>query len=288
MSLYASLNMKYVDYVDENSKDLNVIYEQLKFPKVVRLLKSKGYKYIHSGSWWGPTRWNENADMNINLLPYNLDEFSNKLLATTLLHPILLNVNDFHKSQRKRINYKFLKLQEVPDIEGPKFVFIHMLFPHPPFVLNDKCEPLTKEEKDIEYNKQYINQLICTNKKIKSLIDTILSKSKVPPIIILQSDEGPIPIEYDCCGKSWFTGDKDFFILHSRILNAYYLPNSNNVSLYPSISPVNSFRLIFNQYFGTNFKLLKDTCYLSDWPERPYKFRDITHIVDYDATTRSV
>jgi hypothetical protein len=47
-----------------------------------------------------------------------------------------------------------------------------------------------------------------------------------------------------------------------KILNAYYLPQGAD-QLYPSISPVNSFRLVFNSYFGTNFPLLEDVSYQS-------------------------
>ena len=45
------------------------------------------------------------------------------------------------------------------------------------------------------------------------------------------------------------------------ILNAYYVDNEVENQLYPSISPVNSFRLISNHYFGTNFPLLEDISY---------------------------
>ena len=33
--------------------------------------------------------------------------------------------------------------------------------------------------------------------------------------------------------------------------------------LYPSITPVNSFRLVFNHYFGTNFDMLADESYIT-------------------------
>ena len=42
------------------------------------------------------------------------------------------------------------------------------------------------------------------------------------------------------------------------ILNAYYLPGIGQGDLYPTISPVNSFRVVFNQYFGGKFPLLPD------------------------------
>ena len=49
------------------------------------------------------------------------------------------------------------------------------------------------------------------------------------------------------------------------ILNAYYLPGHSDIA-YPTISPVNTFRLIFNTYFGTDYELLPDTSYYSPVP----------------------
>jgi hypothetical protein len=44
------------------------------------------------------------------------------------------------------------------------------------------------------------------------------------------------------------------------IMNAYYLPDGGSELLYDSISPVNSFRVILNRYFGMNMDLLDDRC----------------------------
>ena len=42
------------------------------------------------------------------------------------------------------------------------------------------------------------------------------------------------------------------------ILNAYYLPDDGSSKLYPSISPVNTFRLILSNYLGADLELLPD------------------------------
>jgi len=51
--------------------------------------------------------------------------------------------------------------------------------------------------------------------------------------------------------------------------------------LYPPITPVNSFRLVFNLYFDTDFELLHDKSYAS-YSGHPYKFFDVTDKVNYD------
>ena len=48
---------------------------------------------------------------------------------------------------------------------------------------------------------------------------------------------------------------------HYQILNAYYLPRDGTKSLYPAITPVNPFRIIFDKYFGTDYALLPDVSY---------------------------
>ncbi len=56
-----------------------------------------------------------------------------------------------------------------------------------------------------------------------------------------------------------------------KILNAYFLPGGDQRSLYPSISPVNSFRVIFNTYFEADYPLLADRSYFSTYQD-PYNF----------------
>jgi hypothetical protein len=77
------------------------------------------------------------------------------------------------------------------------------------------------------------------------VLEGIFKNSKYPPIIILQGDHG----------MSVDTRDK--------ILNAIYMPDGGMENLYPSISPVNTFRVIFNNYFGTDLPLLEDKTYIS-------------------------
>ena len=52
------------------------------------------------------------------------------------------------------------------------------------------------------------------------------------------------------------------------ILNAYYVNDQAKSSLYPSITPVNSFRVIFNSLFNTKIPLLDDTSYYAYKPDK--------------------
>ena len=42
------------------------------------------------------------------------------------------------------------------------------------------------------------------------------------------------------------------------ILNAYFFPDGDYSAMYPEISPVNTFRVVFDTYFSEEYPLLKD------------------------------
>ena len=83
--------------------------------------------------------------------------------------------------------------------------------------------------------------------------------SVIAPIIIVQGDHGAV---------------LDDPQRRMTILNAYYLPGGGAQSLYEAVSPVNTFRVIFNFYFGLQVPLLDDISYYSSY-EEPYNYQVI-------------
>ena len=59
------------------------------------------------------------------------------------------------------------------------------------------------------------------------------------------------------------------------ILNAYYFPEQGYDRLYESITPVNTFRVVFSQFFGMDYELLPDRNYKSNW-KPPFEIKEIT------------
>jgi len=49
--------------------------------------------------------------------------------------------------------------------------------------------------------------------------------------------------------------------IRTGILNAVYLPDKKENIFYNGMTPVNTFRILFNEYFGTNFAILPDIIY---------------------------
>jgi hypothetical protein len=54
------------------------------------------------------------------------------------------------------------------------------------------------------------------------------------------------------------------------------MPGMNSKMLYPDISSVNTFRVILDDYFGTNYELLDDRSFYSTL-DHPFKLIDITN-----------
>jgi len=149
-------------------------------------------------------------------------------------------------------------LEKITTIPGPKFVYLQVIVPHGPFIFSPdgSIHPETSEYADnitASYKKGYTDQVLYINSRILKIVKDMLSKPGTSPIIILQGDHG-MRVEN-----------------RMDILNVYYLPNGVDQQLYPSISPVNSFRVIFNRYFGGRFELLEDKAYYSK-SEAPFYF----------------
>jgi hypothetical protein len=200
----------------------------------------------------------------------------------TMLYPItlLLGIIDIDREKYRREHYPFDKLSLLPSIKSPNFAYAHFLVTHPPYVFDENGNFLTPEKASQRSDREnFLTQIVFINKKMKALISKLQSDSDPQPIIVVQSDEGPYPQPQNRIitfkGFDWGSASNTHIREKMGILNAYYLPNVNTDALYPSITPVNSFRIIFNLYFGTELELLPDESYVSDTCHI-YKFINVT------------
>jgi hypothetical protein len=284
-SLASTLNLEYINYlseeIGEESFDLIPLYSKLYDNRVVQYLKPKGYKYLHFGSWWNATSRNKLADENYNV--YFVPEFTRILFQTTYLNPLstYIGIYDVRKEHSERILFKFDKLSQVSSIEGPTFTFAHFIVTHPPYMFDKEGNLLSVEEINSNSTKEnYLNHLMFLNSKLTKLIDHLLDSDN-PPIIILQSDEGPYPkrLEENEDTFDWRSATNKELYEKMGILNAIYSPGVDNSDLYSSITPVNTFRYVFNKYFDTSYELLEDRNYVFPNSDLPYKFSDVTEVV---------
>ena len=98
------------------------------------------------------------------------------------------------------------------------------------------------------------------------IVTEIIENSHTPPIIIIQGDHGSYEVEYTP--------------LRVMILNAYYLPNGGEKLLYNTITPVNTFRLILDYYFGSEYGLIEDISYNSKSEDDLFDFELVPNLCD--------
>ena len=166
-----------------------------------------------------------------------------------------------HKDLRRLRVFSLLEnVKKLPQREGNKFVFAHLVVPHLPYTFGPNGEVPAFQGKNAtqkEVGAAYVDQVKFVNKEILKVIDALIQDSEVPPVIIVQGDHGPLPD---------LTEDP---LERLPILNAYFLPGiQTDKILYPSISPVNSFRVVLNSYFGQNLPLLEDLSYFGPEDDR--------------------
>jgi hypothetical protein len=134
----------------------------------------------------------------------------------------------------------------------------------------------------------YTNQVRFANTKILEMIRAIRANSETDPIIIIQSDEGPWPAPYagderflgtDVSSVDWTRASRDELREKMRILNALYLPGADAAPFHPTMTPVNTFRIVFNRYFGAALPLLPDENYVFVDDRHLYKFEKVTPLV---------
>jgi hypothetical protein len=173
---------------------------------------------------------------------------------------------------------QFADLSAVSELPGPKFVFAHFLLPHEPYVFDRQGNFIADEGMGGRSREEkYVEQLLFANRMLRQTLDKILSRQDFWPIIVLQADEGPWPENYsrNATNFDWLSATDRELEEKMNILNSYYLPGVDGRALYDTISPVNSFRVIFNSYFGTGLKLLPDEQYVFSSARNPYQWSKV-------------
>jgi hypothetical protein len=276
ISVTSTLNMSYLQDLDPafdpESTRRRVLWNSFKHSAARYNFESLGYKTIAFATGFA---WSEFDDADVFYTPppfsAGMTEFETLFMQTTLArHAQDLGWVDadqiMGQNFRDRTLLVFNRMDDMARMPEPTFAYVHLISPHPPFVFGPNGESTyppdfwneNREYPSDLYAKGYQNQLTFLNKKVLEAMDTLISESDTPPIIILQGDHGP-----------WLQPKNK----RMWILNAYYLPKHND-KLYSTITPVNTFRLIFDQYFGGDYDMLKDVSYFSPVPKL-YEFSEI-------------
>jgi hypothetical protein len=314
LSLASSLNLDYLDpdemksaasnaatdsrwHVDVTSAAaqlLNSTRENSKLPlahliqysQVVATVRDHGYRFVAFTSGYGGVQF-PNADVVRHAT--GLTDFEESIIQTTPIADLLDRAHDQRRElHRRRIRYIFDHLADSVDDSAPRFVLAHILSPHAPFLFRADGTPHPAPDGTIFYDDEtfdpgnpadrtrfmngYRGQIEYVTQQIQLVLETLLADSTRRKIIILQGDHGPN------LTMNWSAPSRTAINERMSILSAYWVPPDIRARLYPTITPVNTFRIILNRYFGGPVELLPDRSYFSTY-DSPYDFSNVSAIV---------
>ena len=213
-----------------------------------------------------------------------LNEFQATILATT---PVPFISSLFNKKKtgrwdpfahhRKVMLYQFRKLPFVAVDTGPKLVFAHIMAPHPPFVVDAEGGEITPEYKFTHreraawdgYAEKYAGQATWVARELQETVDGILAASRRPPVILVMGDHGPASKWVASWREkgNFQTNDPEVVAERISIFLALHLPPGGGGEIYPELTPVNIFPLIFERCFGETAALKEDRSFFSTYEE---------------------
>ena len=287
LSLAATLNVDYLDDLaaaqDPASQDHGPIYRHLSDHAVGHFLRARGYRYVHLGSTYDPTETSVLADLNprIDGPPDFVDALFDTSALPAIARRLHIRTSVSARERHHQIGrFQLDTLDELVDEPGPKFVFAHLLLPHPPYTFARDGRFLTDREDEGRTDGQgYAEQLVYLQARIEGLLERLLARPEAErPIIVLQADEGPYPLDYarNASAYDWATATTEDLEIKFGIFNAMYLPGGEAPPVSAGLSSVNTFRLIFGAYFGADLPLLPDRSFTSAGKYRPYDLTEIT------------
>ena len=289
LSLASTLNMEPLDgealrAQGDNGADRDPVQRTLSRRLAVpAAFKELGYEYVHIGNWWTPT--GSNVDADLTLVYEGQDQFGSVLAQTTFLRAIDDPAGapddpwDWPVMRENNL-YALDRLDEVPSLPGPKYVFAHLVTTHPPYVHNADGSYTGREQvAELGEIESYRRQLTYANSRMLSFVDRVLARDP-NAIIILQADEGPFPARYqeESWDFKWRDATPEELEQKFGILFAMRVPDADLEAegFHDAITPVNTFPILFNARFGTDLPLLPDEVWAHEDLYRFYDFFEIT------------
>ena len=286
LSLASSRDMAYVDADTlrgeaTSDDDWAPVHDRLDGSfEVQRHLSARGYRFAYLGSYWAPTGRNAAADLNLRY-ESAASEFHSALADTTALRG-LSGPLDPRRTLWEITRFQFDAFEDVAALEGPTFVHAHIGLPHDPFVFRaDGSFRPEAETLGHTYEDMFVDHVRYANSELLRILDVLLDvPAEEQPIIVIQADEGPFPRRYREESPSFVWPEATDAELREKfgILNAFHLPgiDAEDAGLYPSISSVNTFRVILNAYHGMDLPLLPDRNLVFATPGHNYELVDLT------------
>lgn len=278
LSLASTLNMTYLDdlarSVGTTSTDRRPLAYLIQENALMRMASRSGYRVVVVGSDYMATDRFVHADVCMCSRD-GLDEIELAAIDLTPLAalPFDRSKRDPYDVHRQKVLDAFAALEASDRISGRRFVFAHVLAPHPPFVFardgsaRRPDRPFSFGDGDAfrgtrqEYIAGYGEQAQFVIRRLIAVVDGLLGQPGPAPVIVVHGDHGPGP---------WSRPDVTSVRERMDIFAAYYFPDEAS-AFYPTMTPLNGARLLASRYLGVELPLLSDRSFFSTWG-RPYDF----------------
>lgn len=246
-NLSSNLNME-----DLNPADKMDSYKAIRDNKVSAYLKQRGYKTVVFNNSYLPDELESTADYNLMANKSNqVNSIMLVLINKTVLKPLVPYIQKWSETENRRL-FILENLKNLDYIKSPKFVYAHIICPHPPFQFDENGD-FIEEKNAYNWNdkKYYIGQYIFMTNEIKKVIESLQKKDA---IIILQSDHGVRQNHFNELGEMHsypYIPEKAY----ENILNTFYLPEFKD-TIPQNLKAFDTFKVVFNSYFGDHFEIL--------------------------------
>jgi hypothetical protein len=285
LSVASILNMDYMqNLIDGNLEDSSnwwLSRRLLNENRLGRFLQARGYTTYSVATQYDNISWR--SDNRISRWWF-LNYFEANLLPRTPIQVVsrILGMSALHEHHRARTRFALDWVGEAADLPGPKFVFVQVVTPHPPFIFGPRGEAVNPPWRyswaegmafewmqpgatKSDYIEGFRGQVQYINRQLIETVDRIQARSKRPPVIVVMSDHGPASGE-------WLSDlSHPSIIERFGILNALRLPDVAAAEIPEDFSAVNTFRFILNQYFDARLDMLEPKTYYT-LEAQPYRY----------------
>ncbi|MBM4218392.1 MAG: LTA synthase family protein [Gammaproteobacteria bacterium] len=278
LSLASTLNMDYLpallgDRLDPAGVGREDAYRLLRDNRAAAFLRERGYRFVHLQSTWGGTGSNPYADdfRACGGGPFR-DDYLLAIAEVSWLRALGTRASVDLASCHLR---NFETLAGLAREPGPKFVLVHFVPPHHPYLFDRDGNVLRNATLSNQFEFQkllwedraaYIDQLVFVSRKPEEAIDRLIADSPRPPTILLVSDHGP--------NLRRAIRGAEYNRLRLASLSAVRLPGAPADLLTEDVSNVNLLRIVLRHLFGADLPPLPDRLFVSEY-RRPFDFTEV-------------
>jgi hypothetical protein len=181
------------------------------------------------------------------------------------------------------IDWKLQTLTQLSDSAGPVFAYLHLLVPHEPYLFDDSCMPVepwwpqTDQGESFDaVGRAYAAQVRCFAPRVLNTVRTIIARSKVPPVILIQSDHGHARMFTNLLRGFTLSRDEMTDVQVGErhgVFAAYRFPGADSV-VTDDISAVNVLPLVAQALWKSPYQRVPDRSYFSSYQET-FRFTEI-------------